>query len=89
MALGAGGGGVVGLVLRRGARLAVWGVLLGLAGVWATTSLLERLVYGVAATDWLTLAVGCVVLAGAAILASALPALRAVRVSPVLALRAE
>lgn len=89
LALGAGGGGVVGLVLRRGVRLAVWGVGVGLAGVWASTTLLESLVYGVGAMDGLTLAAGCVVLAGAAVLASTLPALRAVRVSPVTALRAE
>lgn len=88
-ALGAGGGKVVGLVLGRGVRLAAWGVGLGLAGVWASTRLLERLVYGVGAMDALTLAGGCAVLAGAAVVASTLPALRAVRVSPVTALRAE
>jgi ABC-type antimicrobial peptide transport system permease subunit len=89
MALGAGSGGVLGLVLRRGVRLAVWGVVLGLGGVWATTSVLKGLVYGVATGDVLTLVVGCVILGGAAVLASTLPALRAVRVSPVLALRSE
>ena len=89
MALGAGGSGVVGLVLKRGVRLSIWGVVLGLAGVWGSKTLLESLVYGVAPLDWLTLAAGCVALAGAAIGASTLPALRAVRVSPITALRAE
>ena len=89
MALGAGGPGVMTLVVRRGVRLAVWGILLGLGGVWATTSLLESLVYGVGASDSPTLVVGCLILGGAAVLASTLPAVRALRVSPVMALRAE
>ena len=89
MALGAGNSNIMGLVLRRGIGLAVWGVAIGLGGVWAVTSLLEGLVYGITATDTLTLIAGCVALAGVAIAASTLPALRALRVSPVLALRAE
>jgi len=89
MALGAGGSGVVGLVLKRGVRLSIWGVALGLGGVWASKTLLESLVYGVAPLDGITLVGGAAVLGGAALLASALPAVRAVRVSPVHALRAE
>jgi len=89
MALGAGGTGIVGLVVRRGIRLAVWGVLIGLAGVWASTRVVEGLVYGIDAVEPLTLAGGCVALALVAVAASALPALRAVRVPPVLALRSE
>jgi len=89
MALGAGGSGVVGMVVARGARLAVWGIVLGLVGVWATTSIAESMVYGVAALDPLSLLVGCVVLAGVAVLASALPAMRAQRIHPSVALRTE
>lgn len=89
MALGAGGTGIVGLVLRRGARVAVWGIAAGLLGVWASTSLLESLVYGVGASHIPTLVAGCVALGAVAMAASGLPALKATRVSPVLALRSE
>jgi predicted permease len=89
MALGAGGTGIVGLVVRRGLRLAVWGVAIGLVGVWASTKVVEGLVYGIGAMDPPTLLAGCVALAGVAVAASVLPALRAVRVPPVLALRSE
>lgn len=89
MALGAGSSGIVRLVVRRGVRLAVWGVGLGLLGIWATTSVVEGLVYGIAPADPLTILGGCLTLAGVAVAASALPALRATNVPPVLALRAE
>lgn len=89
MALGAGGTGIVALVLRRGVRLAAWGVAGGLVGVWLTTSALRRLLYGVSPLDLPTLVVGALALALVAVGASALPAIRAVRVTPVLALRAE
>ena len=70
MALGAGGGGIVGMVVRRGARLAAAGIVLGLVGVWATTSIAETLVYGVAALDLVSLLAGCLVLATVAVSAS-------------------
>jgi ABC-type antimicrobial peptide transport system permease subunit len=89
IALGAARSGVVGLVVRRGVRLAVWGVVIGLFGVWATLSTARTLVYGVSALDPLSLIAGCLVLGLAAIFASALPATRAVRVSPTSALRSE
>jgi predicted permease len=89
MALGAGGTGIMGLVLRRSVRLAAWGVGIGLVGVWGATRVVEGLVYGVAALDPWTLAGGCLLLAVVAVSASSLPALRAVRVSPLLALRSE
>lgn len=89
MALGAAGSGIVGLVVRRSIRLAFWGVAIGLLGVWATVSIADSLVYGVAAVDALTLAGGCALLTAVAVVASLLPAARAVRVSPVTALRTE
>jgi putative ABC transport system permease protein len=87
--LGAAGTAIVGQVVGRGARLAAWGVVIGLVGVWATTSLVAKLLYGIGPLDPWTLAAGCAVLASVAIGASALPARRAVRVPPALALRAE
>jgi len=89
IALGAGGPGILGLVVRRGIRLTVWGVGIGLLGVWATTSTASSLVYGIGAVDPLTLAGGCLALTLAAVTASALPAVRAARLPPVLALRTE
>ena len=89
MALGAGGTGIMGLVLRRSVRLALWGVAVGLVGVWASTRVVEGLVYGIGTLDLPTLLGGCVLLALVAIAAAVVPALRAVRVPPVLALRSE
>ncbi len=88
-ALGASRPEVVGLVLRRGLRLAAWGVGIGLLGVWASTRVMKGIVYGVAAMDPWTLVGGCLALALVAVAASAVPAVRAVRVPPVLALRSE
>lgn len=88
MALGAERSGIVALVLKRGLRLAFIGVAVGLAGVWASTSVVEGLVYGIGTLDAATLVGGCLTLAVVSVAASALPALRAIRVSPVSALRA-
>ena len=89
MALGAGASGITRLVLGRSAGLAARGVAVGLVGVWASTSVVSRLVYGVGAFEPLTLVVGCVLLAAVTLVAAGLPARRAVRVPPVLALRSE
>jgi predicted permease len=89
MALGAGATGIVRLVVRRGLRLAFFGVLIGLAGVFASTRLIEGLVYGVRSIDALTIVTGCLAMALVAVIASVIPAGRAIRVSPVLALRSE
>jgi predicted permease len=89
MALGAAVGGIVGLVVRRAVRLTAWGVLIGLGGVWASTRIMEGLVYEVDAIDPLTTAGGCIAMALVAVAASAIPASRAVRVPPVVALRSE
>jgi predicted permease len=89
MALGGGTGEIVGLVLRRGSRLAVWGVAAGLLGAWASTRLVEGMLYGVGPVDALTLVTGGALLTAVALGASAWPASRAARLSPVLALRAE
>ncbi|HUF74683.1 MAG TPA: ABC transporter permease, partial [Longimicrobiales bacterium] len=89
MALGAAATGIVGLVVRRGLRLAFWGVLIGLVGVWASTRVIEGLVYEIRALDPLTIAAGCVAMTLVAVAASVIPARRAVQVPPVLALRSE
>jgi ABC-type antimicrobial peptide transport system permease subunit len=89
MALGATGAGVVrGAMLRGLAPLGI-GIVVGLAGVFATTRMLASLLYGVSATDPLTLAVATLLLAGVAVTAIWLPARRASQVAPSQALRAE
>jgi predicted permease len=89
MALGARRTGIMGLVVGRGVRLAVWGLALGLVGAWASTRIVEQLLYGVAALDLLTLLGGCLVLGAVTVAASTVPGFRAVQVPPVLALRSE
>lgn len=87
-ALGASRANLVGPVLRRGVRAAVWGMAIGLAGVWATTRVLSVLVYDIKAVDPLTLVGGGATLVLTAVAASALPAVKAARTPPVVALKA-
>ncbi len=89
MALGAGTPNVLGLVLRRGMSLAVIGLLFGLAGAFALTRLMTTLLFEVDPTDSLTFAIASGSLILVALLACYLPARRATKVSPMVALRAE
>lgn len=89
MALGAGSGGILALVLKRGVRLAAWGIAIGFVGVWASTRVVDRLLYGVAPLDVFTILGGAIALAVVTVGASTLPAVRALHVSPSLALRSE
>jgi ABC-type antimicrobial peptide transport system permease subunit len=77
------------LVLRQGVGFAVAGVTVGLAVAAGLTRFLERLLFGVAPVDGTTYATVSVVLIAVVFLASYLPARRAARVDPVVALRAE
>ena len=89
MALGAGATHVVGLVLRQGLWLVGAGLLLGLAGAWGGTRLLQGLLFGVEAVDPLTfIAVTGLVLA-VSVVACAVPGWRAARSDPRRALQAE
>lgn len=89
MALGATAKDVVGMVARQAARLAVAGVLIGLAAGFLATRLLATLLYGVKPFDPATFAAVGSCLFLVALLASVIPARRATRVDPMNALRTE
>jgi predicted permease len=89
VALGADQGDVVRLIVRHGAALAGAGLLIGLAGALAATRLLATLLYQVSPTDPPTFLLGGAVLGACALAAAALPAIRAARLDPAVALRSE
>jgi ABC-type antimicrobial peptide transport system permease subunit len=89
MALGANRGSVIWSVLREPTRLVGVGLAIGLGGTLAAGRVIDRLLYGVKATDPLTLLAVAVLLLCVAVVASYLPARRATRVDPMIALRSD
>jgi putative ABC transport system permease protein len=89
LALGAQRYDVLRLIVGQGMRFVGVGLLLGLIGVFASTRLLQSLLFGVGATDLPTMLVITVILTAVAFLACLLPARRASRVDPIVALRTE
>jgi predicted permease len=89
VALGAGSGDVLRMILSQGLRTIFAGVAIGVAGSLALTRTVEALLFGVTATDPLTFGSVTLLLVGAAMLACYIPARRATKVDPMVALRNE
>jgi hypothetical protein len=89
IALGATGGDVVSILVGSGAKLAAIGLACGLAIALGVGRLMESMLYGIRPLDPLAISGAMLLLGGAALLAELIPALRASRVDPALALREE
>jgi putative ABC transport system permease protein len=89
MALGASMSQVLKLILRNGIALTLTGVAIGLALAFVLTRLMTTLLFGVAPTDALTFAMVSVALVLVALIACFIPARRATKVDPLVALRYE
>ena len=89
LALGARPADVFRLVIRGSIRLVIWGLALGLIGTLALSRVLQTLLFGVGPQDPLTIASVLATIGLAALLGSSIPALRAARLDPLVALRQE
>jgi putative ABC transport system permease protein len=89
MALGAASRDILRLIVGNALRLIIFGVIAGLAIALTATRVMESLLYGIAPTDPLTFAAICATIAATGVLASVLPASRAARVDPLVAIRNE
>jgi ABC-type antimicrobial peptide transport system permease subunit len=89
VALGAGRGKVLGIVVGQGAKLALIGIAVGIAGSLALSRFLSAMVYGISTTDAPTFILVAILLGLVAVAASYLPARRAAAADPLEALRSE
>ena len=89
MALGAQGRDVLKLIVGKGLVLTLIGIGIGLLGAFGITRVMQTLLFGVSATDWVTFTAVAMLLAFVGLLATAIPARRATKVDPLVALRYE
>jgi putative ABC transport system permease protein len=89
LALGAGRRDILGMVLQQGLRVTALGVLIGLAAAAVTLRTMASFLYGIGSTDAPTFAIVAAMLMSVALLACYLPARRAMRVDPLVAMRSE
>ena len=89
MALGAQRSQIVGLVVRQGMEMAAAGAAVGLGGAWVLRKTISQLLFGISPADPATFVTAALVLIAFALTASLLPARRAAKVDPMVALRYE
>jgi ABC-type antimicrobial peptide transport system permease subunit len=89
MALGAGPGTVRKMIVLQGMKLALAGIFLGVAAAFGLTRLMANMIYGVKTWDPVVFVTVTILLCGVALFATYVPARRAARVSPIVALRYE
>jgi putative ABC transport system permease protein len=89
LALGAKGTDVLGMVVKQGLKLTAAGVVIGVGGALGLTRVMESMLYGVSATDPATYVMNAMILTGVALVACFVPARRATKVDPMIALRYE
>ena len=89
MALGASAGDILHLIITQGLRLALVGIIVGMAGALALTRVLTSLLFGIMPNDPITFGAVAIFLVGVALLACYIPARRATKVDPIVALRYE
>ena len=89
MALGAQGRDVLKLIVGKGVLLTAIGIALGLLGAFGITRVMQALLFGISATDWVTFTAVAMLLAVVGLIAAAIPARRATKVDPLVALRYE
>lgn len=89
MALGAQPGNILRLIMRQGMELAGIGIAGGLIGALSLTRVMAGLLFGVSTTDAVTFSAVALILAAVALVATVIPARRAISVDPIVALREE
>jgi predicted permease len=89
IALGAQESNILGLVVRQGMTLAIVGIAAGLTGAFALSRVMSALLFGVSSKDAVTFAIVTAILAAVALVACYIPARRAIKVDPMVALRYE
>jgi putative ABC transport system permease protein len=89
MALGAKGADVLKLILGKGLVLTLIGIGIGLVGAFGLTRVMQTLLFGISTTDWVTFTVVALFVMVVGLIATAIPARRAIKVDPLVALRYE